>query len=223
MDKYAIIVAGGSGQRMENELPKQFIELDGKPILMHTLEAFNIDEEIHITLVLPGDQFGYWQDLILKYDFQVPHQLVSGGETRFHSVKNGLDAIESYDGCVAVHDGVRPFVTKTIIDNSFNTAQSLGNAVTSVTLKDSLRHVSLDGNTSVIRSEYVLIQTPQAFRLDSLKDCYTQEHKTEFTDDASVVESKGIKINLIEGDESNIKITTPQDLILAEAIIQSKK
>lgn len=223
MNKYAIIVAGGSGQRMESELPKQFMELGGKPILMHTLEAFHKAGDIHIILVLPGNQFGTWQELLQKHNFDIPHQLVSGGDTRFHSVKNGLSVIESYDGYVAVHDGVRPFIDESIIHKSFETALLKGNAVTSIPLKDSIRNIGKQGSRAVNRNEFVLIQTPQTFKLDILKDCYAQDYNPDFTDDASVVESKGEEISLIAGSESNIKITTPHDIVVAEAILKVKK
>ncbi|OEK01991.1 2-C-methyl-D-erythritol 4-phosphate cytidylyltransferase [Roseivirga sp. 4D4] len=218
MQKNAIIVAGGSGTRMQSELPKQFLLLNGKPILMHTLEAFNFDD-IEIRLVLPGEQIEYWETLCEEHTFAVPHHIVQGGETRFHSVKNGLDSIKGNAGLVAIHDGVRPLISRDIISASFDQALTHGNAITSVPLKDSLREISSNSNRSVDRSVYRLIQTPQTFQLGLIKEAFETPYQSAFTDDASVFENNGGSIHLIDGDYRNIKITTPEDLLVAESFL----
>ncbi len=219
MQKHALIVAGGSGTRMQSELPKQFIPLSGNPILMHTIEAFDFDD-IEITLVLPEFQITYWESLCIQHNFSVPHKTVKGGNTRFESVKNGLKAIESNEGLVAIHDGVRPFIQKSTIQSSFEIAQKYGNAIVSVDLKDSLRHVDKSKNKAVDRNQYKIIQTPQTFRIDIIKKAFEVNFQDSFTDDASVLENHGHFIKLIEGDYKNIKITTPEDLLVAESILK---
>lgn len=219
-NKYSIIVAGGSGNRMKSELPKQFIELAGKPILMHTIEAFHFDD-IKIILVLPKAQIEFWKDLVVEHQFNVPHEIIEGGEARFHSVKNGLESIKSSTGLVAIHDGVRPLIKQAIIYESFATAERLGNAIVSVGLKDSIRSVSEYENRQEDRSKFRLIQTPQTFQLQLIKAAFEQDYSPLFTDDASVLEMAGYQINLIEGDYRNIKITTPEDLIIAQSLLQA--
>ncbi len=216
--KYAVIVAGGSGTRMKREQPKQFIELAGKPILMHTLSVFNTDD-INIILVLPKDQISVWNELIMKYLFDVTHKVVAGGDTRFQSVKNGLDFIEEEEGLVAIHDGVRPLIELEIIEESFRTAEKYGNAITSLPLNDSIRSVDGIENRLEDRSKFRLIQTPQTFQLNLIKEAFQQNYETSFTDDASVLEKRGHTINLIQGSFQNIKITTPEDLIIAESFL----
>lgn len=218
MQKYAVVVAGGSGTRMKSELPKQFIELAGKPILMHTLEAFHFDD-IQILLVLPSDQIDFWKELVVKHAFQIPHRLVVGGEARFHSVLNGLNAIPDKEGLVAIHDGVRPLIDRAIITNSFEQAKEHGNAIVSIPLKDSIRSISDFGNKQEDRSAFRLIQTPQTFRLELIKDAFLQDFDPLFTDDASVLEKAGHQIHLIDGSYQNIKITTPEDLLIAESFL----
>jgi 2-C-methyl-D-erythritol 4-phosphate cytidylyltransferase len=221
MNRYALIVAGGKGLRMGNEIPKQFLPLDGKPVLMHTLEAFAAIPGLHIVLVLPSVQFDYWHKLSEAHAFAVEHTLVEGGETRFHSVKNGLDIIP--DGAlVAIHDGVRPLVSGEVIGKSFETATNRGNAVTAVRLKDSIREVTLLGNKNVNRNNYYLVQTPQTFMSTLIKRAYAKPDHFNFTDDASVLEESGHTIHLLEGSYSNIKITTPEDLLWAEALLKSR-
>jgi len=221
LHQYAIIVAGGSGTRMQSELPKQFLELAGKPILMRTVEAFYFDD-IDIILVLPTNELPLWNSLRLQHNFNVPHRVIEGGATRFNSVKNGLSAIEHLSGLVAIHDGVRPLIKRSTITNSFKVARDLGNAITAVASKDSLRRITKSGNQAVDRSEFRLIQTPQTFRIELIKKAFETEQDTSFTDDASVMEHSGQKINLIEGDYSNIKITTPEDLLIAESLLAQK-
>jgi len=216
--KYAIIVAGGAGSRMKSEIPKQFIELGGLPILMHTLNRFKeADEDIKIVLVLPETQFKFWETLCSKYN-TVPHQLVKGGKTRFQSGFNGLQAIEN-EGLVAIHDGVRPFVSVEIINESFKIAAAKGTAIVSVGSKDSVR---VNGQ-AVDRSTVKLIQTPQTFQISLIKKAFEIEELSTFTDDASVAEHAGFEINLIEGNYENIKITTPEDLIWAEVLLRKNK
>jgi 2-C-methyl-D-erythritol 4-phosphate cytidylyltransferase len=212
--KYAIIVAGGSGSRMNSDIPKQFIEVGGFPILMHTLKRFKeADAEIELILVLPESQFEFWNELCLKYP-TVPHQLVKGGKTRFQSGLNGLQVIGN-EGIVAIHDGVRPFVSVDIINESFKIAAEKGTAVVSVPSKDSVR---VNGQ-AIDRSTVRLIQTPQTFQIALIKKAFETEELSTFTDDASVAEHAGFTINLIEGNYENIKITTPEDLLWAEVIL----
>lgn len=218
MRKYVVIVAGGSGSRMKSELPKQFIELAGLPILMHTIKAFHFDD-IKIILVLPEPQIAFWQQLLSQHQFDVPHEIVEGGVARFDSVKNGLDAIQETNGLVAIHDGVRPLIGREIISNSFSQAEKHGNAIISIALKDSIRSVSEHSNQQEDRSRFRLIQTPQTFQLKLIKEAFLQAYDPLFTDDASVLEKAGHSIHLIEGSYQNIKITTPEDLLTAESFL----
>ena len=221
MNKYALIVAGGNGSRMKSVIPKQFILLDGRPILMHTIEAFNkYSEHIKIILVLPKEEFSNWHTLVEDFHHEVEHQLIAGGQTRFESVKNGLNAIEN-NGLVAIHDGVRPFVSEKLIDSCFSTAETNGSGVACVIPKDSVRKVIRSENEHVDRNTYRLIQTPQVFNILSIKRAYSQTSDTSYTDDASVAEAAGQKIILVEGDYENIKITTPEDLVIAQALVNN--
>lgn len=220
MQKYAIVVAGGSGTRMKSELPKQFIKLAGKPILMHTLEAFHFDD-IQIILVLPESQIPYWKELVDEHQFKIPHNIIAGGEQRFHSVKNGLSSIKADDGLVAIHDGVRPLIKRQIISESFEQAKRAGNAIVSIQLKDSIRSITPHSNQQEDRTNFRLIQTPQTFKIQLIKRAFEQEYTPSFTDDASVLEQAGHSINLIEGDYKNIKITTPEDLLVAETLLKA--
>ena len=214
--KYAIIVAGGSGSRMKRDVPKQFIEVGGLPILMHTLKRFKeADSEIELILVLPESQFEFWNELCSIYP-TVPHQLIKGGKTRFQSGLNGLQVIEN-EGLVAIHDGVRPFVSVEIINESFKVAAEKGTAVVSVPSKDSVR---VNGK-SIDRSTVRIIQTPQTFQISLIKKAFETQELSIFTDDASVAEHAGFKIYLIDGNYENIKITTPEDLLWAEVILNA--
>jgi len=221
--KYALIVAGGIGKRMESEIPKQFLILNGKPVLMHTLEKFNKIKDLEIILALPYPNFDYWKTLCEQFSFSANYTLVEGGETRFHSVRNGLDKIDA-DSFVAIHDGVRPIVSEAIIKNSFEIAAQKGNAVSAVKVKDSIREMTLSGYTkNVSRKNFFLIQTPQTFQSSIIKEAYQKATHYNFTDDAGVAEEVlGTKINIIEGDYRNIKITTPEDLIIASAFLHPK-
>ena len=217
--KYAIIVAGGSGSRMKSDLPKQFIDIGGLPILMHTLKKFKeADADIELILVLPESQFEFWKELCeIHSEFMktIPHQLVAGGKSRFQSGRNGLDVIKN-EGLVAIHDGVRPFVSAEIINESFRVAQEKGTAVVSVPSKDSVR---VNGQ-AIDRATVRLIQTPQTFQVSIIKKAFETEELAIFTDDASVAEHAGFTINLIEGSYENIKITTPEDLLWAEILLK---
>lgn len=215
---YVIIVAGGKGLRMGGDVPKQFLLLGNQPVLMHTLQRFADDcKDLQIILVLPQEQIEYWSDLGEKYHFGVEHWIVAGGETRFHSVQNGLAQIpDDAEGVVAVHDGVRPLVSREVIEKCFEEARRKKAVVPVVPVVESLRHVS-DG--AVPRADYRLVQTPQTFDIQLLKQAYRQPFSKDFTDDASVVEAFGHPITMVEGNRENIKLTTPFDLKIAEAII----
>jgi 2-C-methyl-D-erythritol 4-phosphate cytidylyltransferase len=221
MKKFALIVAGGSGSRMNLALPKQFIELCGKPILMHTMEAFyRFDKNIKIVLALPEKQFDYWQKLGQKHNFNLPHKVVAGGESRFHTVKNGLQAI-SEDGLVAIHDGVRPLVSCGTIERCFSTAAQYGNAIPCFPVYESVRQASGDTSTMIDRASLRLVQTPQVFSCSTIKRAFEQQCDQNFTDDASVLEFMGEKIHMVEGNRENIKVTDLLDLIIVEALLNN--
>jgi 2-C-methyl-D-erythritol 4-phosphate cytidylyltransferase len=215
MKYYAIIVGGGSGKRMQNAVAKQFLLLQHKPVLMHSITTFHQSPfKPQIVVVLHPDFHQYWEELCFKYDFNIPHLLINGGDERFHSVRNGLMAIKG-DGIVAIHDGVRPLVSPKLIANAYEAAEEKGNAVAALKPTDSIRRLKGDVSKVINRDELLLIQTPQTFEISQLRTAYQQHYKSKFTDDASVVEKAGYKINLIEGERNNIKITFPEDLELA--------
>lgn len=215
-------MAGGSGQRMGATLPKQFITIGDKPILRHTIEAFlNVEEIQKIIVVLPRKQQEYWFEISKDINWDIEVVVVEGGTTRFESVKNGLNVLRNKDGLVAIHDGVRPFVPKEIIENSFKTAAKYGCAVSAVKMKDSLRKLKGNSSTQVDRTMYVAVQTPQTFIIREILEAYDNVKSEVFTDDASVWEHTGKNVCLINGDYRNIKITTPEDLDIALAFIQS--
>lgn len=220
---YVIIVAGGKGLRMGSDIPKQFLPVCGSPVLMRTLQVFHsYDEGMQIILVLPAHQRDYWHQLCHDYQFNIPHLLANGGATRFDSVKNGLSLIaDDEKGFVAVHDGVRPFVSPTTLQRCFQRAKETEAVVPAVPSAESLRQIK-DGEQSVAvdRSLYRLIQTPQVFTISLLKAAYSLPFRTTFTDDASVVESYGHQVVMVDGNVENIKITTPFDLIVAKALIE---
>ena len=218
LKKNVIIVAGGKGQRMGVELPKQFIPINGLPILMHTIKAFyDFNPDINIVLVIPISHQIYWIELCEEYKFHIKHKITKGGDTRFHSVKNGLALVE--EGLVAVHDGVRPFLSKDLIKRCFKEAKANKTAIPVVDSVDSLRQVTEDGKSKVIdRAAIRLIQTPQVFDVNTLKEAYQAEYTDSFTDDASVVEAMGVDIHLVKGEVTNIKVTTPFDLKIGELI-----
>ncbi len=219
MERYVIIVAGGKGLRMGGDVPKQYLPVGGVPILMRTLQAFHeADEETNIILVLPEGQQEYWQRLCAEHQFFVPHCLAVGGETRFHSVRNGLALVpEGAEGVVGVHDGVRPFVSKEVVCRCFDEAWTHGAVVPVIPVVETVRQVLPEGDSlTVDRENYRLVQTPQVFRIDILREAYRQPYQPGFTDDASVVEELGHHIVLVAGNRENIKITTPTDIMYAE-------
>ena len=217
---YIIIVAGGKGLRMGSDIPKQFLPIGGKPVLMRTLERFReYSEDLQIILVLPEAQQDYWQDICQKYNFQVEYQLANGGQTRFHSVQNGLALVpDDAEGVVGVHDGVRPFPSIEVIRNCFETARTAKAVIPVIPVVETVRHLEGENSMTVPRNEYRLVQTPQTFDIQLLKAANHQPYNDGFTDDASVVESYGYQITLVEGNRENIKITTPYDIIVAEAL-----
>jgi 2-C-methyl-D-erythritol 4-phosphate cytidylyltransferase len=223
LKKYAIIVAGGAGTRMGTEVPKQFLEIKGKPVLMHSMNRFfDFDSNISIIVVLPEHQIEYWQKLCKTYQFDIPHQIVKGGTERFYSVKNGLSFVDE-DGFVAIHDAVRPLVSTETISSAFKSAMQYGSGIPTVPMNDSIRQFEGENNFAVNRSNYKIIQTPQCFDSTSILDAFKQDYKVEFTDDATVLESNGSNVFLTQGNVENIKITTPRDLLLAAALMDFVK
>ena len=224
MNRAALVVAGGKGMRMGTSLPKQYLPLGGKPVLMHTLERFfQTDSSLLLILVLPKEDFEYWTNLCASHGFDLPHQLVAGGISRFQSVKNGLMALPFREGLVAIHDGVRPFVSPEVILESFAIAQAHGSAIPAVPLKDSLRKVDAAGQSSFQdRANFRLVQTPQTFQVERLLQAFQVDDLPIFTDDATVYEHQGWKITLIEGNPENIKLTTPEDLAFAEFLTTAR-
>ena len=217
---YVIIVAGGKGLRMGSDIPKQFLPIAGKPVLMRTLERFRAySSTLQIVLVLPEAQQDYWKQLCKQYDFKVDYQLANGGQTRFHSVQNGLALVpDDAEGVVGVHDGVRPFPSIDVIRNCYDTARSAKAVIPVIPVVETVRQLKSEGSITVPRDQYRLVQTPQTFDIQLLKAANRQPYNDGFTDDASVVESYGHAITLVEGNRENIKITTPYDIIVAEAL-----
>lgn len=221
---YMIIVAGGHGTRMGSDIPKQFLEVGGKPILMRTLERFHeYDPDMKLIVVLPKDQQDYWKELCKKHNFNIPHEIVDGGATRFESSKNGLAAIPAdAEGLVGFHDGVRPFVSLDTIKRCIEAAEEEYSAIPIMPVTSTLRHIDpRGGGYNVDRSLFREVQTPQVFDINLARQAFNQPYRKQFTDDASVVESLGIRVAMVEGNRENIKITTPFDLTVAEAIINS--
>jgi 2-C-methyl-D-erythritol 4-phosphate cytidylyltransferase len=225
---YVIIVAGGKGLRMGSDVPKQFLPVGGKPVLMRTLERFRAySSTLQIILVLPQSQQDYWKELCQKHNFTVAYQLTDGGETRFHSVQHGLALVpDDAEGVVGVHDGVRPFPGIDVIRNCYETARTKKAAIPVIPVVETLRHIGIPSRTggvggcTVPRSEYRLVQTPQCFDIQLLKAANRQPYNEGFTDDASVVEAFGFDVTLVEGNRENIKITTPFDLKIAESLVK---
>ena len=216
---YIIIVAGGKGLRMGTDIPKQFLPIGGKPVLMRTLERFReYSKELQMILVLPKAQQDYWHQLCEEYHFSVKYMLADGGETRFHSVQNGLALVpDDAEGVVGVHDGVRPFPSVDVIRNCYKAAQEKKAVIPVIPVVETLRHIT-EGTKP--RGEYRLVQTPQCFDIQLLKAANKQPYNNGFTDDASVVEAFGFDVTLVEGNRENIKITTPFDMTIAEALLQ---
>lgn len=226
MERFAILVAGGQGLRMGGDVPKQFLPLGGRPVLMHTIDRFReVFPDMHIIVVLPQGQHDYWHDLCRRHHLEGGFLTAPGGDTRFHSVLNGLNAIPAdvSEGLVGVHDGVRPFVSRDTLRRCYEEAARSGTAVPVTPVVETLRHVSPDGESMTVpRSDYRLVQTPQVFSLALLCQAYRQPYAPQFTDDASVVEALGERITLVEGNRENIKLTTPADLLLAKGIMEAR-
>jgi 2-C-methyl-D-erythritol 4-phosphate cytidylyltransferase len=220
MHQTVIIVAGGKGERMNSATPKQFLEIKSKPVLMHTMTNFYTwNKLIRLIVVLPETQLLNWELLCKKHAFNIPHQIVKGGVTRFESVKNGLSASDN-EGIIAVHDGVRPLVSHQTISRCFTEVEKTGAVIPVMDAVESIRQILPDGSSlAVNRNEFKLVQTPQVFSAEILHRAYQQEYSSFFTDDASVVEAIGVKISLVEGNRENIKITSPEDLILAKTLL----
>lgn len=219
---YIIIVAGGKGLRMGTDIPKQFLPIDGMPVLMHTIKRFwEYSDRLKIILVLPETQQEYWHELCRKYDFNITHTIANGGKTRFHSVSNGLAMIpDDAQGIVGVHDGVRPFVSTEVIARCFEGARASEAVIPVTPVVETLRHLTSEHvSNTVQRNNYRLVQTPQTFDIQLLKHAYSQPYKDDFTDDASVVESLGKAITMVDGNRENIKITTQFDLIIAPSLV----
>ena len=217
---FLIIVAGGTGKRMNSSLPKQFIEIHNKPIIFHTIEKFlSADSSIHFVISLHQDFVDYWKELLKKYQFNFNHEIVSGGKERFFSVKNALDLVPE-NAILGIHDAVRPLVSKETILSCFETAKTSGSAIPVVDSVNSLRYISNDKNESVDRKLIKQVQTPQYFDSKLIKDCYLIDYSRKFTDDASVFEANNSVVKTIEGNPENIKITTPLDLIIAKELLK---
>ena len=220
LDKFVLMMAGGSGSRMNSIIPKQFAELCGKPVIMHSFQVFyDFDPQINFVLVLPEQHVEMWKKLCEKYNFRIPHQIAFGGETRFFSVKNGLEKIIG-EGIVFIHDSVRPLVSVKTIERCLSKTLDKGNALPVIAVGESVRKTHKKGSKAVDRSQYKLVQTPQTFWVSQIKKAYNQPYSEQFTDDASVLESTGETIQLVEGNLENIKITYPQDLTIAEALMR---
>jgi 2-C-methyl-D-erythritol 4-phosphate cytidylyltransferase len=219
---YAVIVAGGQGTRMGTAMPKQFLELEGKPVLYHTIKAFtDAVPGIQIILVLPPHQLSFAQMVLQHFPDRIDLELVPGGETRFHSVQNGLQHIPE-DALIMVHDGVRPFVSSSLIHTCLQTAQAQGSAIPALPVTDSMRVLSARGSQPINRDMLRSIQTPQTFRGNVLLPAYQQEYIPSFTDEATVVEHYGNEVSLVPGERNNIKITTPEDLTIAAMLLSDK-
>ena len=220
MKKFAIIVSGGNGSRMQTDIPKQFIEINGKPILLHTLEKFAAaDPNMEIVLVLNVDHQGIWSKIANKFKVTIPYTLVNGGRTRYHSVKNALKKV-SKNALVAIHDGVRPLLSTSLILKGFEELTKHEAIVTAIPSKDSIRRVQDGVSSALDREEIYLVQTPQIFTASILHKAYQQAYRNEFSDDAAVVERLGIPIHILIGETQNIKITYPEDILLAENILK---
>ena len=221
MKKYILILAGGAGKRFESELPKQFALLNGKPMLMHAFEAFNQVEDAEFVLILNEDWHQHWNKLCQEYAFKIPHRLVVGGLTRFHSVQAGLTLV-SNPSLIAIHDAVRPLVSAVLIQSCFKIAEFKSCAVPVIPFTDSIRYVSGPHNKTVAREQYRAVQTPQVFKSNLILQAYRQSWEEKFTDDSSVLESLGYPVILIPGETENIKITSPKDLQMAEIILKNR-
>jgi 2-C-methyl-D-erythritol 4-phosphate cytidylyltransferase len=221
LKRYVLITAGGRGTRMQSDVPKQFLLLKDRPILMHTMQVFHdVLSDMEFVVVLPGEMVDTWESLCTEHGFNMSHRVVEGGETRFHSVKNGLEAVPA-GMLVAIHDAVRPLVSPRVIREGFEMARIHGNAVPAIEPGESVRKVTGTGNEPVDRSALRLVQTPQVFDSSLIKRAYQVDYDPAFTDDATVLERAGKVIHLFKGNPENIKITRPSDLILASALLKS--
>lgn len=215
-------MAGGSGSRMNSEQPKQFLVLEDRPILMHTIDAFNnYSSDISIIVVLPKEHISTWENLVSQYLYKTPHQITIGGVTRFDSVQSGLSKIVG-EGLVAIHDGARPLISTDVIERTFHSALKQGNGIAAVQVKDSIRKMNNEKSEAVDRNLYYSVQTPQTFTLEIIRNAFENAASNAFTDDASVVEAFGKDIHLVEGSYENLKITTPEDLVIAASILQKR-
>lgn len=222
MNKYAVIVAGGKGLRMGNAVAKQFLPLAGKPVLYHTLKAFaDAYQDMKLILVLPQEQLSYAQMVLQAFPDRLDVTIVAGGETRYHSVQNGLAVIDG-DGVVFVHDGVRPLVSVELIRKCYTQAVEKGSAIPAIAVVDSMRMVDGDNSKPVNRDLMRSIQTPQTFRTDMLLTAFKQEYNEAFTDEATVVEAIGPQVFLVDGEKQNIKLTTPEDMMMAEMMMMKR-
>ena len=222
MKRGVVIVAGGKGLRMGTAVPKQFLLLAGRPVLMHTIEVFhNFDAEMQIIVVLPSEQQDFWRELCEKHQFNLSHEVISGGETRFHSVKNGLSLVGG-GVIVGIHDGVRPLVSSEVLSACYEMAEKQQAAFPVIPVIDSLRKRTQEGSIIVNRSEYLQVQTPQVFHSDLIKKAYMRPFSEQFTDDVSVFESMGGKAVEVPGCSKNIKITGEIDLVIAEEMIKTQ-
>ncbi len=220
-DKTIIITAGGIGKRMGGDLPKQFLNIAGKPILFHTINCFyNFDNHAQILVTLPANWKSYWNELCEKHGFTIPHIVVSGGEERYHSIQLAL--VQAKGKYIAVHDGVRPLVSLNTIARSFDSAKEFGTGIPVLPIKDSLRNITNSTSVAVNRTNYRIVQTPQIFERNILLNAYNRAFHSGITDDASLVEESGMKIHLVEGNEENIKITTQLDLNFCEFLIRQR-
>lgn len=220
MGNYAIIVAGGIGNRMGNDLPKQFLLLNGKPVLMYSIEQFyKHDQDTKIIVVLHPSYLSMWVQLCNRHSFYIAHQVVKGGETRYQSVKNGLDTIKG-EGLVAVHDAARPLASVSLIDSCFKAAMDKGSAIPGIPVNETVRMIKGDSIELINRNNLRIIQTPQVFQADVLREAYKQPYCEDFTDDASLLEAMGMPINLVDGEPGNLKITLPADLDIASLLLK---
>ncbi len=221
MNRYAVIVAGGTGSRFGSTLPKQFVPLNGEPVLMHSVRTFHAyDPTMEIIVVLPNEYQTLWNDICKQYQFTIPHRIVVGGENRFESVKNALYSIKETEGFVAVHDGARPLIDRQTISDGFGTAERCGSAIPVIPVTDSIRQLDRQGSHTINRDSLVAVQTPQVFKLALLKEAYNTAFSPMFTDDASVVEYRGTDVTLYKGNVRNLKITHPDDIKIAEIILK---
>jgi len=220
MEKYVLIIAGGLGKRMNSSIPKQFIPIAGKPVLMHTIAKFkNYDPKINILVIIPRVHIRLWKDLCQEFGFAIEHQIISGGKERFYSVKNGLKQVPK-DSLVLIHDGVRPLVSNETIERVVNKSIEKGNAIPFMDITQSVRKLSKGKSRAINRKDLKVIQTPQGFHSDLIKDAYAKRYRKSFTDDASVLEASGYEINLVKGNNKNMKITSSIDIHIVECLMK---